>query len=81
MESAESCHIMGQSCQESNQPVAQEEQCAVLDENGSHRAIGSGATRRCGLVRVGVALLEEVCHWGWTLRFQKLEPDASLYHY
>jgi hypothetical protein len=24
---------------------------------------GSGTIRRCGLVEVGVALLEEVCHW------------------
>ena len=22
----------------------------------------------------GAVLLEEVCHWGWTLRFQKLTP-------
>jgi hypothetical protein len=27
--------------------------------------LGSGTIRRCGLVGVGVALLEEVCHyWG-----------------
>jgi hypothetical protein len=25
---------------------------------------GSGTIRRCGFVRVGVALLEEVCHCG-----------------
>jgi hypothetical protein len=25
---------------------------------------GSGTIRRCGLVRVGLALLEEVCHCG-----------------
>ena len=28
----------------------------------------------CGLVGVGVVLLEEVCHWGWDLRFQKPRP-------
>ena len=22
-----------------------------------------------------MTLLEEVCHWGWVLRFQKLTPD------
>ena len=26
--------------------------------------IGSTTIRRCGLVRIGVALLEEVCHCG-----------------
>jgi hypothetical protein len=26
--------------------------------------IGSGTIRKCSLVRVGVALLEEVCHGG-----------------
>ena len=25
------------------------------------------------LVGIGVALLEEVCHWRWALRFQKLK--------
>ena len=28
----------------------------------------------CGLVGGGVALLEEVCHWGWALKFQKPLP-------
>jgi hypothetical protein len=26
-------------------------------------------------VGVGVALLEEMCHWGWALRFQNPKPD------
>jgi hypothetical protein len=34
----------------------------VLNEND--RFIGSGTIRKCGLVGVGVALLEKVCHWG-----------------
>jgi hypothetical protein len=34
-----------------------------------YRFIGSSTTRWYGLVGVGVALLEEVCHWGWALRF------------
>jgi hypothetical protein len=29
------------------------------------RGSGSGTIRKCGLVEVGVNLLEEVCHWGW----------------
>ena len=36
--------------------------------------IGNCIIRRCSLVGVGVALLEEVCHWGWALRSQKLKP-------
>lgn len=32
--------------------------------------------RRRGLAGVGVALLEEVCRWGWALRLQK--PKAGL---
>lgn len=31
--------------------------------------------RRYSLVGVDVALLEEVCRWGWALRFQKSMPD------
>ena len=34
-------------------------------------------TRRCSLVGAGVALLEEVCHWGWALRFQKPMPGPT----
>lgn len=36
--------------------------CGVLNENGSFRLIGSGTIKRCGLIGVGVAWLEEVCH-------------------
>ena len=42
-----------------------------LNKNGAHRLmcfnvwpIGGGTIRRYGLVGVGVALLEEVCHCG-----------------
>ena len=47
-----------------------------MNENGPHRLkLEYLVTREwnCleGLVGLGgVALLEEVCHWGWTLRFQ-----------
>jgi hypothetical protein len=30
--------------------------------------------KRCDLLGVVVALLEEVCHWRWALRFQMLKP-------
>jgi hypothetical protein len=36
----------------------------TFKENGPHRPIGNCIIRRCSLVGVGVALLEEVCHWG-----------------
>ena len=29
---------------------------------------------RCDLVGGGVALLEELCHWGLTWKYQKLKP-------
>lgn len=31
-------------------------------------------------VGVGVALLEEVCQWGWTLKFQKSMPSSFSPH-
>ena len=36
--------------------------CSGLDENDPHRSTESGLFRRCGLVGVAVALLEEDCH-------------------
>jgi hypothetical protein len=36
--------------------------CDGLNENGPHRLIAKGIIRRRGLIGVGVALLEEVCH-------------------
>lgn len=43
--------------------------------------IGSGLFRRCGLVGVGVALSEEVCHRGWALWFSNDQARhiASLF--
>ena len=38
--------------------------CGGSNKTGSYRPIGRGAIRRRGLVGVGVALLEEVCHFG-----------------
>lgn len=41
--------------------------CGSLNEKGPHRFIGSGTSRRCGLV--GRSRLQ-----GWALRFQVLKP-------
>ena len=38
--------------------------CGGLKENGPLRLIGGDIIRRCVLVGVGVALQNEVCHWG-----------------
>lgn len=42
------------------------------------RVVGSGTVRKGGLVRVGVASLKEVCHWGRAVRFQVLKPGPML---
>ena len=34
--------------------------------------VPQGTIRSCGIVGVGMALLEEVCPWGWALRSQML---------
>lgn len=55
--------------------------CGGLNKNGPiclnawSPASGTvlGRIGRCGLVE-DVALLEEVCHYGWALRFQKSTP-------
>ena len=36
--------------------------------------------KRCGLVDLGISLLEEVYHWKWAVRFQKPKP-APLSHF
>lgn len=36
--------------------------CGGVNKNGLHRLIGSVTNRRCGLVSIGVAVLEEACH-------------------
>ena len=45
--------------------------CGGLSKNDPHRLmclniwpIGNSTIRKCGLVRVGVALLEEICYCG-----------------
>lgn len=48
--------------------------CLHLKGNGPTRLLGSGIIRTCILDGVGVVLLEEVCHWGWALRFQLFKP-------
>jgi hypothetical protein len=44
-----------------------------LNENGPPKTHKKWHYWRCGPVGVGVALLEEVCHWGRALRLQKLK--------
>lgn len=41
-----------------------------LNENDSNRLTGHGTTRRCDLVRIGAALLKEVCNWGGLCSFK-----------
>ena len=36
--------------------------CGSVNVVGPHELIKNGVIRRCGLVGVGIALLEEVCH-------------------
>ena len=38
--------------------------CGSLNVIGPHNLIRSGPIRRCGLIGVGMVLLEEVCHCG-----------------
>ena len=38
--------------------------CGSLNVIGSHRLTESDTLRRCGFVKVGMALLKEVCHCG-----------------
>ena len=42
-------------------------ECSNLTVTGLHRLIESGTIRRYGFVGVGMALLEEVCHFGGEL--------------
>ena len=58
-------------CWALRRPNIKTQVCGGLNRFGLHRLIylsawpiGSGTTRRCGSVGVGVALLEEVCHCG-----------------
>ena len=47
--------------------------CVGLNKNGPQRPIGSGTIRRCGFVRVGVALWGECVTVGGALRSQKFK--------
>lgn len=49
-----------------------------LNGNGPNRPIGKGTISRCGLVRVGVALLKLVCHWGPLLWFLSAQVRPSI---
>jgi hypothetical protein len=60
--------------------VSEHNTCGGLNEMEHLELIRSGTIKRCDLVGVNVALLKEVCHWGWALRVQKLKsgPLAQL---
>ena len=55
--------------------------CGGLNNNSPHRLIDLNAwSSGCGTTkeRLGhMALLEEVCHWRWALRFEK--PSVSFF--
>lgn len=56
--------------------------CNHLNKNdlmgsNSHRVALFGKVRKCGLIRVNVTLLEEVCYWGRALRYQKPKPGTG----
>lgn len=45
-----------------------------LHENVPNRLTGGETIGRCGVIGVGMFLLEELCHWCWSFRFQRLKP-------
>ena len=51
-------------------------ECGSLSVIGPHNLIDSGTTEKCGLVEVGVALLEEESVWGRALRSPMLCPST-----
>lgn len=57
----------------------QPRECGGLGGKGPHVLIGSVTFSRCDFFGVGVTLLEEVCHCGWALGFQKPKPGPVLF--
>lgn len=54
--------------------------CGCLNKNGSYRPLDNGTIRRYSLVGIGIALLEEVCHWGegFDVSYVQAKPSGSL---
>lgn len=52
--------------------------CGSLNKNDPYRPIESGAVRRCGLVGLDAALLEEAHHYEVGLRSQELQPGPVV---
>jgi hypothetical protein len=53
--------------------------CGGLNEKCSPQTHREWSYWRCGLVGVGVTLLEEMCHWGWALRSQMIKPGSMAH--
>jgi hypothetical protein len=57
-------------------------QCCYLKENGTQRIIDSGTIKKCGLVGVSVAFLEEVCRYaGLEVSDAHARPSVSHSYY
>ena len=50
----------------------------VVEMNDSYWPIGSGTIRRCGLLGVDAASLEEVCHWGMGFKVSGAQARLSV---
>ena len=57
-----SCLCVDQDCNECSERLEESFRACGLKENGPYRLLGSGTIRRCALVEVGVALLEDMYH-------------------
>lgn len=51
----------------------------MIEWKWPQRLIGTDTIRKSGLVEVGEALLEEVCHWMQALRSQNFKPELAMY--
>jgi hypothetical protein len=67
-------------------PRLHQQDCGSLNREESHRLIDlnvwspvNGTIRKCGLVGVVVALLEEVCHCGWAFEVSNAQTQPSLH--
>ena len=52
--------------------------CGGLSKDGFHKLTGNGTIRRYSLVEVGMALLEEVYHWGVSFEVSDAQATPSV---